>query len=96
MTDVAGIDPGLDSETHALCQDCLRLFVWADLVPCENDPPGLCPVCNGQTCHCAGCMRTVRYLGIGNFTDPEAGLLRPHLIASWSPDGGATFRRDEP
>ncbi|WP_439398969.1 hypothetical protein ACRQ5Q_16655 [Bradyrhizobium sp. PMVTL-01] len=92
--DIAGLDTGRDSQTHALCQDCLRLLAWGDLVPCENDPPGLCPSCNGKTCHCAGCMQTVRFLSIGDFTNPDTGLLRPEMIVSWSPHSGA-IRRDE-
>lgn len=94
MSDISNLDTGRDSQTHALCQDCLRLLAWGDLIPCENDPPGLCPTCNGQTCHCAGCMQTVRYLSVGDFTNPDAGLLRPESIVSWSPDAGAV-RRDE-
>ncbi|MCK1536826.1 MULTISPECIES: hypothetical protein [unclassified Bradyrhizobium] len=94
MIDIASLDTARDSQTHALCQDCLRLLAWGDLVLCENDPPGLCPICNGQTCHCAGCMQTVRFLSIGDFTNPDAGLLRPELIVSWSAAEGAVRRTE--
>jgi hypothetical protein len=92
MIDIASMDTGRDSQTHALCQDCLRLLAWEKLVPCDNDPPGLCPICNGQTCHCAGCMQTVRFLSIGDFTNENAGLLHAELIVSWSADAGAVRR----
>lgn len=41
---------------HALCQDGCGLRPIAALTPCENDPPGLCDSCRGQTCNCGGCM----------------------------------------
>jgi hypothetical protein len=75
----------LRAQTHALCQDCLRLQPVSSLVPCENDPPGLCPACNGQTCDCASCMRTSFELEAGIF----GSLLRgPAAYQSWSADGG--------
>ncbi len=40
----------------ALCQDGCGLRPVGLLVPCENDPPGLCDLCGGQTCDCDGCM----------------------------------------
>jgi hypothetical protein len=81
-----------DSDHVALCQDCLRLWAFDQLVKDENDPPGLCPTCKGQTCHCGGCMRTVRCLADGDFANPVGGLLRPDKIASWSPEAGVVFR----
>lgn len=42
--------------TVALCQDCLRIQPLASLIPSDNDPPGLCPACGGQTCSCESCM----------------------------------------
>jgi len=48
---------GENSTTHALCQNCLRLLPLSILVPDDNDPPGLCPACGGQTCNCVSCMR---------------------------------------
>lgn len=81
-----------DSETLALCQDCLRLLDWEHLIPSENDPPGLCPHCEGQTCHCGGCMLTAKLLAAGDYLNPATGLLRPDQITSWTPDGGAVFK----
>ena len=45
-------------ETHALCLDgkACGLRPLAGLVPDENDPPGLCDRCGGQTCNCPGCV----------------------------------------
>lgn len=94
MIDFASLDTGRDSQTHALCQSCLRLFTWDKLVPCEDDPPGLCPICFAQTCHCAGCMQTVRMLSTGDFMNPDSGLRRPHLISSWSAEGGVQLRAE--
>lgn len=76
-----------DSTSHALCQDCLRLWRWEQLTPAENDPPGLCPACEGQTCHCASCMKTAERLAAGDLFG--AGVLNPETIAAWSPEGGA-------
>ncbi len=45
-------------ETHALCLEgkACGLRLLSALVPCENDPPGLCDNCGGQTCNCPGCV----------------------------------------
>lgn len=40
----------------ALCQDGCGLRPVLCLTPCENDPPGLCDLCGGQTCDCEGCL----------------------------------------
>lgn len=82
----------MSEQTHdpivALCQDCLRLHDVADLVPDDNDPPGLCPRCGGQTCNCLLCLDLAMDLMRGNFL-PKAGrnflsggLQKP--IAGWS------------
>jgi hypothetical protein len=40
----------------SLCQDGCGLRPVCLLTPCENDPPGLCDRCGGQTCDCEGCL----------------------------------------
>lgn len=81
-----------DSTTHALCQGCLRLHEWSALVPDDNNPPGLCPACGVEACHCGFCMSTAQLLAAGDFLNPEIGLQRPHEILSWTPEGGAVKR----
>jgi hypothetical protein len=73
------------AQSFALCQDCLRLQPVSSLVPCENDPPGLCPACGGQTCDCAPCMRASFDLEAGIFS---GGIRNPETIESWSAAGG--------
>jgi len=76
----------------ALCQDCLRVWACADLLPSENNPPGLCPKCvndqkDGQTCDCEGCMHTAQLLEAGDIAEVR---LRPGLtLIAWSPEGGS-------
>jgi hypothetical protein len=71
----------------ALCQDCLRVLACTDLTPDANDPPGLCPHCEGQTCNCHSCLASLPALMRGNFY--AAGLINPVRIESWTPAGGA-------
>jgi hypothetical protein len=64
----------------ALCQGCLRVHRVCDLVPDDNDPPGLCPICAGQTCSCRDCIASIDALARGNSALPGAaciGLLEP-------------------
>jgi hypothetical protein len=80
----------LRAQTHALCQDCLRLQPLSCLVPCDNDPPGLCPSCGGQTCDCAPCMRASFDLEAGIFS---GGIRDPETIESWSAAGGVVRKQ---
>ena len=48
--------PESSSNDVALCQDGCGIIPVTDLVPDENDPPGRCPHCNGQTCQCDACV----------------------------------------
>jgi hypothetical protein len=77
----------------ALCQGCLRIWEVVDLLPSEDNPPGLCPVCvndrkDGQTCDCEGCMHTARLLAAGDIAEASRGM-RPGLtLIAWSPECG--------
>lgn len=42
----------------ALCLGSCGLVDVADLIADDNDPPGRCPGCGGQTCQCRFCART--------------------------------------
>lgn len=46
---------------RALCQNGCGRVRLDQLVPDEADPPGLCPICSGQTCDCEACMGSSRY-----------------------------------
>lgn len=72
----------------ALCGDCLRLLDVGDLLPDDNDPPGRCPHCNGQTCNCFMCLETATDLMRGNLRSDR--LQRP--IAGWSLKDGIQNR----
>jgi hypothetical protein len=70
----------------ALCQDCLRVHRLCELVPCDNEPPGLCPVCTGATCDCPDCVASIDALALGEW---DRARLQDHIRpVSWSPDGG--------
>lgn len=48
------------------CQDGCGLRPVELLTPDDNDPPGLCDLCGGQTCDCLECMDFELYEGGGN------------------------------
>lgn len=41
-----------------LCQGACGVVDLATLIPCENEPPGLCPTCRNSVCDCDSCLRT--------------------------------------
>lgn len=82
---------------EALCQDCLRILPKDELLPSENDPPGRCPHCNGQTCECDACMADAAGLRRGELN--SVGLVAGLRLVAWTPEDGATItaatNRDE-
>jgi hypothetical protein len=76
----------------ALCQGCLRVHPVEALIPCANDPPGLCPTCGDQTCSCEGCLESIPFLEKGEWA--SANIQPRHLphIVSWTTDGGLVLR----
>lgn len=77
----------------ALCQDCLRRLAVAELVPDDNDPPGLCPCGRrSQTCQCFACIETLETLERGDLQWARRKLKpgSPAIVA-WTAEGGATF-----
>lgn len=80
--------------TEALCQDCLRIVPKDRLLPSDNQPPGLCPSCQGQTCDCPSCMAEAQVLRSGDLN--SVGLVAGHRLAAWSPEtGGIIVRQTE-
>jgi hypothetical protein len=70
----------------ALCQGCLRVHRVCDLVPSDNFPTGLCPVCGGSACSCGDCIACIDALARGDW---DRTLLQERVRpASWTPDGG--------
>ncbi|MGD0432554.1 MAG: hypothetical protein ABSA58_15840 [Acetobacteraceae bacterium] len=72
----------------ALCQCCVRVIQVNALIPDDNNPPGRCPVCGGETCDCRGCLSNIPALARGDWAVTN---LQPHSrkrAISWSADDG--------
>ncbi|MFQ2050982.1 hypothetical protein ACK34J_18775 [Aeromonas veronii] len=69
-----------------LCQDCLRIAIYAKEKHCEQE---FCQ-CGGQWCGCAGCNDTATQLLRGNRDYNSLGLQVP--IANWSPVTGIEMK----
>jgi hypothetical protein len=75
-----------------LCQGCLRVHLVSALILDANDPPGLCPDCQSQTCDCRGCLGSVLFLKMKVWA--SSGI-QPRLIPSvisWTADGGLVLK----
>jgi len=81
-------DADLVYPREALCQNCLRIHLVTTLIPDDNDPPGRCPTCDGQTCSCDTCMADAADLRDGLFDEIN---VKPWLrVVAWTADDGAT------
>lgn len=77
--------------THALCQGpCLRLVPVCDLIPDDNDPPGLCPHCGGETCNSPFCLAGAQAKAAGDWRGLQPEAQRRAL--AWTPSGGLVLR----
>jgi len=72
----------------AICQDCCRVHKLDALIPSANDPPGLCPACNGAACDCDACIASITALERGDW---HSSMLQPRDAAraiSWTTEAG--------
>lgn len=72
----------------ALCQGECGPREIKNLIPCENDPPGLCELCGCQTCDCSSCIETMN-------TKAEEKELAETRYAKIDAEIAAAFRRKE-
>jgi hypothetical protein len=87
-------NPTTEMIAMALCQDCCRLHPICNLTPDDNDPPGLCPVCGGSCCNCAGCLSSVEALSTGNWSDAGLRAHTKQRVVRWTSDGGLVLLPD--
>jgi hypothetical protein len=76
----------------AVCQSCARVHPIGALIPDANYPPGLCPVCGGDTCDCEACLSSIQYLTMGAW---DRSPLEPQVAnraVAWTADGGLVLR----
>lgn len=46
----------LNVRRWAMCQNGCGMVEQTRLIPDDDDPPGRCPTCKGQTCECPSCL----------------------------------------
>lgn len=69
-----------------LCQNGCGFVERSLLVPDDNDPPGLCPHCSGQTCDCNHCLAHTEYEPLS-----PVGQASPVEQPNWFAMGASVF-----